>query len=858
MLAKRMMAISLAAMMLSMLPPVSADDNIQSANPLTDGVTSNGYVCNPDCDAGNDQADFWKIEARKGDIVQIAFSGTMNGPAWWCPGDGWTGRFSILNSQGATIIDTAADDNAASKVLSTSINTAGYVFVKIKSEDSWCNDGFDYTLTPSIDKSNRDTDEDGFIDNEDDCDDLVGTSTNDRKGCTDVDGDGWSDPDSSWGPQNGADAFVTDSTQWLDSDNDGFGDNLDGFQGDHCPFRRGYSQQDRFGCLDSDGDGYSDEDPGALDGVTAWYAHPLGFGDAFPLDATQWNDTDDDGFGDNWENVTWNQSRMAWGIGSWLDEASTPDACPFITGFSTGDRFGCTDSDGDGYSDGDLNWTKADGSDAFPDEPSQWQDRDFDGWGDNQSEGAVLIDDFPDNPTQWSDSDEDGWGDNQTYGATQVDDFPFVPSQYRDTDGDGYGDILEGFEGDVCVFSSAEEVESGWISYADRLGCRDVDQDGFSDPTDDWIAHPDGFADAFPLDQSQWFDTDHDGYGDNLEYFDGQTLRVAYRGDGCRTTLGTSTFDRWGCPDSDEDGWSDPTNTWLASPGGNGDAWPMDHTQWHDVDGDGRGDNPLGTTADVCPSQAGTSVGPSSGGDRWGCPDTDGDGWSDLGDAFIHEPTQWRDTDGDGFGDDVNGNQGDACPEVRGTSLLDRLGCRDTDGDGWSDPTESWQAHPFGTADSFPTESLQWRDSDSDGFGDVPLGALRDDCPDTSGYSMRDTQGCVDSNGDGWSDSYGEFSAAVAILGEDPAASWLTYLVIGFGFILGASLALIVRMGRDDDTLEDDLFESKESANLDSLTMDAAPVSMTPLEDLPPLPMPEGMDASELQPLPLQGGETVE
>jgi hypothetical protein len=186
------------------------------------------------------------------------------------------------------------------------------------------------------------------------------------------------------------------------------------------------------------------------------------------------------------------------------------------------------------------------------------------------------------------------------------------------------------------------------------------------------------------------------------------------------------------------------------------------------------------------------------------------------------------------------------------------LGCRDTDGDGWSDPTESWQAHPFGTADSFPTESLQWRDSDSDGFGDVPLGALRDDCPDTSGYSMRDTQGCVDSNGDGWSDSYGEFSAAVAILGEDPAASWLTYLVIGFGFILGASLALIVRMGRDDDTLEDDLFESKESANLDSLTMDAAPVSMTPLEDLPPLPMPEGMDASELQPLPLQGGETVE
>lgn len=840
------MAFSLAAMMLSMVPLVAADDDVQSANPLTDGVTSNGYVCDPDCDAGKDKADFWKIEARKGDIVQVSFSGTMNGPAWWCPGDGWAGRFSLLDASGGVIVDTYADDNAASHVLSTTVNTASYVYVKVKADDSWCNDGFDYTLTPSIDKANRDYDEDGFIDNDDDCDNLVGTSTNDRKGCTDSDSDGWSDPDSGWGPQNGADAFVNEQSQWLDSDNDGFGDNLDGFEGDHCPFRRGYSIQDRYGCLDSDGDGFSDEDPGALDGVTAWYAHPVGFGDAFPLDATQWNDTDADGFGDNWEDGRWNLTREGWGIGSWLFNASTPDACPFITGSSTGDRYGCTDSDGDSFSDGDMNWTTVNGSDAFPLEPSQWRDRDYDGWGDNQTEGAKLIDDFPENPTQWIDTDDDGWGDNQTYGAYQIDDFPFIPTQYRDTDGDGFGDYLDGYEGDVCVFSSPEEVESGWISYFDRLGCRDVDKDGYSDPTSDWIAHPNGFADAFPSDMSQWADTDDDGYGDNMQYFDGQTERDAYRGDGCRTTEGSSTFDRWGCPDSDEDGWSDSTSSWLASPGGKGDAWPMDSTQWHDIDGDGRGDNPLGTTADGCMNQAGTSVGPSSGGDRWGCPDTDGDGWSDLGDAFIHEPTQSRDTDGDGFGDDRNGNQGDACPDVRGTSLLDRLGCRDTDGDGWSDPTGSWQAHPFGTADSFPTESLQWRDSDGDGFGDVPLGALRDDCPLQAGQSVRDSQGCLDSNGDGWSNSYGEFSAAVAILGEDPAASWLTYLVIGFGFILGAASALVVRMGRDKKNLEDELFDSKDSVNLDSLTMELTPEGMIALSSLPPLPMPEGM---ELPPL---------
>ncbi len=838
MLAKRVVALLLAALMLCFVPPAVADDDIQSASPLTDGVTSSGYVCDPDCDAGNDRADFWKIEAKKGDIVQISFSGTMNGPAWWCIGDGWQGRVSLLNAQGGTIVDSYVDDNAASKTLSTTVASQSFVYFKIKADDSWCNDGFDYTITPSIDKSNRDTDEDGFVDIDDDCDDVVGSSTNDRNGCIDTDGDGWSDPETGWLAQNGADAFYLEPTQWLDSDNDNYGDNLDGFEGDHCPFRRGYSTMDRFGCLDSDGDGYSDDDPGGLDGVTAWFAHPIGLGDAFPIDETQWNDTDADGYGDNWAEESWNTTRLGWGIGSYFFNASTPDACPFITGTSSGDRYGCTDSDGDSYSDGDLNWTVTNGSDAFPFEESQWRDRDYDGWGDNQSEGANLIDDFPDNPTQWLDTDEDGWGDNQTYGASQIDDFPFVPSQYRDTDGDGFGDNLDGYEGDVCVFSSPEEVESGWISYIDRLGCRDTDEDGFSNPTNDWIAHPAGFADAFPEDESQWYDTDDDGYGDNIEYFDGQTLRDAYRGDGCRTTEGSSTFDRWGCPDSDQDGWSDPTNAWLASPGGRGDAWPMDPSQWHDLDGDGRGDNPRGTTADVCPDQAGTSVGPSSGGDRWGCADTDGDGWSDLGDAFIHEPTQWRDSDGDGYGDNDDGNQGDACPETRGTSMLDRLGCRDTDGDGWSDPTSSWEAHPVGPADAFPTEALQWRDLDGDGFGDVPLGAFRDDCPEQAGTSIRDVQGCVDSNNDGWSNEYGEFAAAVAILGESPEASWLTYLVIGLGFIVGAAAALIVRSGREDPDLEDALFEEKQSRTLEEMSQPLAQDGMIPLQDLPPLPVP--------------------
>ena len=81
------------------------------------------------------------------------------------------------------------------------------------------------------------------------------------------------------------------------------------------------------------------------------------------------------------------------------------------------------------------------GSDAFPTEPTQWQDSDFDGWGDNQTFGAALIDDFPQNPLRAYTAK---MAEITRLTAHSNDDFPFVPSQYRDTDGDGYGAILQG------------------------------------------------------------------------------------------------------------------------------------------------------------------------------------------------------------------------------------------------------------------------------------------------------------------------------------------------------------------------------------------------------------------------------
>ena len=62
---------------------------------------------------------------------------------------------------------------------------------------------------------------------------------------------------------------------------DGYGDELSGYQGDSCPSQQGNSTIDKFGCLDRDGDGYSND------------------GDDLPDNPTQYFDLDGDGYGDN-------------------------------------------------------------------------------------------------------------------------------------------------------------------------------------------------------------------------------------------------------------------------------------------------------------------------------------------------------------------------------------------------------------------------------------------------------------------------------------------------------------------------------------------------------------------------------
>ena len=115
-----------------------------------------------------------------------------------------------------------------------------------------------------------DTDGDGYYDGTDDCPNTIGNLTAvGNVGCPDRDEDGIADR---------IDVYPDDSTQWSDTDGDGYGDNwgdaednasrIDSGIGqfvagannpDDCPNVMGASHSDRKGCIDTDRDGVSDD-----------------------------------------------------------------------------------------------------------------------------------------------------------------------------------------------------------------------------------------------------------------------------------------------------------------------------------------------------------------------------------------------------------------------------------------------------------------------------------------------------------------------------------------------------------------------------------------------------------------------
>ena len=291
--------------------------------------------------------------------------------------------------------------------------------------------------------------------------------------------------------------------------------------------------------------------------------------------------------------------------------------------------------------------------------------------------------------------------------------FNFFSNVQNDVDRDGCEDANEDLDDDndgfADVIDSCPSV-AGSSSLGSELGCTDYDLDGYSDSID-----------VFPVESTQWLDSDGDGYGDNSDGFEG---------DGCIDVAGTSIEDSFGCPDADSDGWSDLN-----------DAFPNEGTQHSDADNDGFGDILTGYQGDECPGTSGASTL-----DRFGCLDTDEDGWSDLNDAFAEDSTQHSDSDGDGFGDNPLGTTPDSCPGIYGLSEEVRYGCPDADGDGWED-----------RLDAYSDDARLWSDADDDGYADQTGTNQSDDCPEVFGTSVEDLRGCLDSDGDGWSDSTDDY-----------------------------------------------------------------------------------------------------
>ena len=161
-----------------------------------------------------------------------------------------------------------------------------------------------------------DRDQDGIINSMDDCPDEYGNSSKGTDGstlvgCLDSDGDGWADnsdifpfdanethDDDLDGVGNNSDAFPKDKNETEDTDSDGYGNNAD-----DCILIAGNSTIDLIGCLDNDGDGWSNSNDSFINDSTEWKdTDGDGVGDnsdAFPNDSSETKDSDGDGVGDN-------------------------------------------------------------------------------------------------------------------------------------------------------------------------------------------------------------------------------------------------------------------------------------------------------------------------------------------------------------------------------------------------------------------------------------------------------------------------------------------------------------------------------------------------------------------------------
>ena len=236
--------------------------------------------------------------------------------------------------------------------------------------------------------------------------------------------------------------------------------------------------------LDEDGDGYDNIEKNLWlsNGVIQWV-------DKFPNNSEEWNDTDDDGIGNNADLDDDNDG--------WSDYDEINCSYEEISYMTENPQSIPKDTDGDGICE-------------FLD-----YDDDNDGWSDEEENTCAYAAGWIGESSRTVDSsdyplDTDGDGlcnpideDDDNDGRLDENDiFPLNLNEWSDNDNDGIGDN-EDLDDDNDILTDKSEIENGTDP-----NNSDTDSDGYSDNND-----------IFPLDAKDWLDLDDDGVGDNTDIF---------------------------------------------------------------------------------------------------------------------------------------------------------------------------------------------------------------------------------------------------------------------------------------------------------------------------------------------------
>ncbi|MED5497980.1 MAG: hypothetical protein VX872_10515, partial [Candidatus Thermoplasmatota archaeon] len=131
-------------------------------------------------------------------------------------------------------------------------------------------------------------------------------------------------------------------------------------------------------------------------------------------------------------------------------------------------------------------------------------------------------------------------------------------------------------------------------------------------------------------------------------------------------------------------------------------------------------------------------------------------------------------------------------------------------------------------SDAYVNDARFWSDMDDDGYADQQGTNLSDDCPETFGTSTLDFVGCLDSDGDGWSDQTDAYpNDASKYLVADSTTDDRNFTLIGLGIGILVLVLLMVGIMRKKTTVEQEFGF-------------IAPPIPQPVHSGPPLP-PEGL-----------------